>query len=510
MAKQKKNIESAEEHAETWLMRQIDRGRWQPGEKLPTLSEMCQYCSVSRVPIVYAVQRLVKKGLLRSRRGSGIFVSGTASGHKLVSQGRFQWQRVSQAIQNEIITRLHAHHAFLPSIKELMERYATSRRTIKKALIYLEEHHVVTQKGSRYFIRLGEKTRPKNSILFLCHQQLDEIGASNFSALSMSDFIRSLEGECQQRNLTLKISAFRSFREVLSILKKELTRGTIVYFPRKEITAVLEQLMPISKPFAIIDDFGAVNVTSLLSTLTHKRFTACTIDELYAGKQVGLHALVNGHRHCAFFSPFHEESFSQQRFLGIQQEFELQPHTSLISLTLNNKKVNLHIDMLNDLQKNYPFTIHKPQLTNANVAPVVLDEYLNAREFNWVLHSPLWNTQFENAYKQKLDTVLWPLFDQALSKQKCTLWIGVNDSVALSALRFLKLKATNTRKKISLIGFDNSIPASYNRLTSFDFNLSKTAHWLIDHIVSTDRSNAGTICKHQGSLMIRESVRNNQ
>ncbi len=54
-----------------------------PGIKLPTIQEMCVLFQVSRTPLEQALQSLESRGLLRRRRGSGIYVAETA-GQKTV------------------------------------------------------------------------------------------------------------------------------------------------------------------------------------------------------------------------------------------------------------------------------------------------------------------------------------------------------------------------------------------------------------------------------------------
>lgn len=52
----------------------ILQGKYQPGEQLPTETELCDCFSVSKITIRQAVQILVKKNLVKKVRGKGTFV----------------------------------------------------------------------------------------------------------------------------------------------------------------------------------------------------------------------------------------------------------------------------------------------------------------------------------------------------------------------------------------------------------------------------------------------------
>ncbi len=56
------------------LRKDIQQGRYTPGEQLALEKEMCQQYGVSRITIKRAVDELVKQGLVVKRRGSGTFV----------------------------------------------------------------------------------------------------------------------------------------------------------------------------------------------------------------------------------------------------------------------------------------------------------------------------------------------------------------------------------------------------------------------------------------------------
>jgi GntR family transcriptional repressor for pyruvate dehydrogenase complex len=57
------------------LIKQIDSGALQPGDRLPTEAQLCARHGVSRSVVREAVQRIKSRGLLLSRQGSGVYVA---------------------------------------------------------------------------------------------------------------------------------------------------------------------------------------------------------------------------------------------------------------------------------------------------------------------------------------------------------------------------------------------------------------------------------------------------
>jgi GntR family transcriptional repressor for pyruvate dehydrogenase complex len=59
------------------LQAQIESGHLRPGERLPTEAQLAAQHGVSRSVVREAVQRIKSRGLLRSRQGSGVYVTTT-------------------------------------------------------------------------------------------------------------------------------------------------------------------------------------------------------------------------------------------------------------------------------------------------------------------------------------------------------------------------------------------------------------------------------------------------
>ncbi len=59
----------------TLIQEQIESGKWQPGERIPTEQELCHLYDISRSPVRQALKELAYDGLLIRRPGRGTFVN---------------------------------------------------------------------------------------------------------------------------------------------------------------------------------------------------------------------------------------------------------------------------------------------------------------------------------------------------------------------------------------------------------------------------------------------------
>lgn len=60
---------------ENTLRQSIEGGRWQPGERLPSIRTLCHQHGFSKITVQHALQRLEARGLIEARERSGFFVS---------------------------------------------------------------------------------------------------------------------------------------------------------------------------------------------------------------------------------------------------------------------------------------------------------------------------------------------------------------------------------------------------------------------------------------------------
>jgi GntR family frlABCD operon transcriptional regulator len=93
------------------IKEEINRGKYLPGQQLPSESIFCEKYSVSRITARRAITDLVKEGVLHSQQGKGSFVKEAKVKRELISVGGFTESTTasgknpsSQILSNTIIT----------------------------------------------------------------------------------------------------------------------------------------------------------------------------------------------------------------------------------------------------------------------------------------------------------------------------------------------------------------------------------------------------------------------
>ncbi|GAA0785189.1 PLP-dependent aminotransferase family protein [Marinobacterium sediminicola] len=64
---------------EKWILQGIRDQRWPPGERLPSIRELCEYKQLSKATVMHALQRLEAQGILEARPKSGYYVTHPAN-----------------------------------------------------------------------------------------------------------------------------------------------------------------------------------------------------------------------------------------------------------------------------------------------------------------------------------------------------------------------------------------------------------------------------------------------
>jgi GntR family transcriptional regulator len=91
------------------LEQAIVSGRWRPGERLASESELCDHFGISRTTVRQALARLEQEGMVIRRKGLGTFVSSTTPRMWLVQsqEGFFHDEvlRLGRAVASQILRR---------------------------------------------------------------------------------------------------------------------------------------------------------------------------------------------------------------------------------------------------------------------------------------------------------------------------------------------------------------------------------------------------------------------
>jgi GntR family transcriptional regulator, histidine utilization repressor len=101
-----------------YLKRELAQGRWQPGARMPSESELVERFEVSRMTVNRALRELQSEGLIERVAGLGTFA---AHPHRVSSVLKIR------DLQEEIIERGHRHHAEVHFAREERATAAVGR-----------------------------------------------------------------------------------------------------------------------------------------------------------------------------------------------------------------------------------------------------------------------------------------------------------------------------------------------------------------------------------------------
>jgi DNA-binding LacI/PurR family transcriptional regulator len=80
-----------------------------------------------------------------------------------------------------------------------------------------------------------------------------------------------------------------------------------------------------------------------------------------------------------------------------------------------------------------------------------------------------------------------PLFRKALALKRVTAWVCVNDAMALVAQDYLKARKIGMPQRLSLIGFDDTMEAFGQGLSSYNFNVANVVQTMLGHLLKPSR-----------------------
>ena len=463
----------------------IRNKNWKEGDRLPTLRDLALHFRVSHVSVMHAIRRLESEGIIYTIRGSGMYIGCNQTKKGPVTEKEsVKWKCIQDQLMRSIVGGEFTDRKELPPMKILQHRYDANYRTIKKALHSLEQEQVIQRYGRGYRILTRKGIQKKDTIYFITIYPLSSIGAANFTALALSEFVRTLEGECIRRNLQLRMVAAQD-TGILHRIRHDITNlGILLYFPREQGASILSYIHECRAPIAIIDDYEYLKMEQLRILQKRKQLFMFGIDEEYAGRRVGRFLIECGHRGIAFISPFHNERFSRLRYEGIVSSVKGFEGLSVVPFTIEESKIAYHgklLSMMKSFEKHW--SVFSSNEKHTDSVPVVLDEYLDPERYSWIFNENFWYMQFESAYRKLLQKMCTPLFEQAFADKMITAWVGANDSISLVAKQFLDTKMGNTKRPIALIGYDNTAEAMYRNLSSFEFSLSSIARQAIDAVL---------------------------
>jgi DNA-binding LacI/PurR family transcriptional regulator/DNA-binding transcriptional regulator YhcF (GntR family) len=518
---------SAMDKACEFIKRNLDQGVWQPGERLPSTKRLAASVGVSPVNISKAVVLLKSRGLIHGipRGPTRAGAEGSAKSADSETGGRLQdFKRT--ALEKDILSGAYAHLGKLPSAKELQARYRCSFNTLRKILRALASEGVLRVEGRSHILAAYSRNRTHGRIVFITHR-----AGVMLSAFNKADrlVIETLENECGRHGLDfdrMGIDFYNSIEVRKALMGPAIREPALGYIVdlwwystehfRKAYTDVLAHLKAQKKPVAIIDELATFALP--LELASNASFQVFRPQGRSAGGRIGRFLLEKGHHSVAYLSSTHNFSWSQERLAGIRDQFSNagRPHGVKrfvwdTALWETIDATALHIHSIPGLTDDIIRRLSSIHLTGNQAEEMFRavkefrerdlfdkfdpDDFADYRRNFANLAAVIKRNPSQDfleeiyeAFLRKGETrlatmTLGPLFKKAANDRTITAWVCANDSMAFSALSFLRERKIAVPGVVSVIGFDNTpVKALDKGLTSFDFNVLGAVHHILNFI----------------------------
>jgi len=448
----------------------IASGAYQPGAILPSRGELARMLSLSPDTVALAIGQLKRAGILAGVRGQRCWIPHQVSEQQRTLLGRSSkvqrtWDAVAERLKDDITTGAFPAGSALPTCKELSGRYRTSYVTLRKALDSLESLQLLTRRGRNFVVPAAALPAGRSHILFIWFNHLPYLPTHDTD----SSFIRALERECLRNSVVLEkriVWADPRGRVILwrhrdpapvekSIVESCMGVVYLVNWFASVNTVVFDWLAHLGKPVSIVDWLGDWNLPPAISGKPHIQLLRSSVTKR-PGFDAGRFLISLGHRRIAYFSPYGLE-WPAVRMQGIIDACKLAGATYGVEAFIQHQ-----VGTEEEFQKLFGKRYSSIRSTMES-PPDFPREYEAGREN---LAGTAW-LEYENA---TYFSTLFPLFADALARRQITAWVGCNDAVCMMAFSFLRSRQVAIPRKISLIGFGNTLASVKADMTSYDFN----------------------------------------
>jgi DNA-binding LacI/PurR family transcriptional regulator/DNA-binding transcriptional regulator YhcF (GntR family) len=494
------------------LRKRLQAGMWAPGQRLPSLLQLADMCSVSRSTMWHVLDILKKESLLHAHRGGAIIAGVVGSVLPSSASRGYAWEQVKDRISKEILGGSFLSNEKIP-INKMARRYGVAIDTLKKALVQLVEEGLLIREGRRFRHALGSSRKHPGTMVLIATGDAE-------SGVLITDprteqVIEAFERECFRLGYQSRCEGFNG-RDPRSLLKlqdriKEIghVTGIIINlwmdwnetYWRRWID-MLASLSHKDIPVITIDQDGALMFPATL--LERPLFRVLRIAGVRAGEMVGQMLLRQGHTRIAFLHPGSSAPWVQSRYAGLLQccqriggagctaelysldEINDTYDLTLAVLGLDEKSIHsiYRTRLSNDDLRSLTDRLHSKQWqrlkeklasapTNHSVQAVArfMTGFAQSTHVPWI-YNYMVDAMVHIASNSAGQYFLVPFFSNVLQNSTATAWVCGEDKTALWALEYLQSQGKKVPENISLIGFENWREAREHQMSTYDFNMN--------------------------------------
>ncbi|MBD3243596.1 MAG: GntR family transcriptional regulator [Chitinivibrionales bacterium] len=464
----------------------------QPGDRLPTLASLARDAGVSLHTMHLAVRRLADRGLLSVRRRAGILWQNPTIAVELPSRTHTPAVRPRRGdlLVREIETELlsGALPTPLPSMKELRGRYRAGYQTVRDALRVMAERGIIMRRGREWVMRRVEhRTGTAEIVLIAPSPDMTRLA---HQGAKVAEFCAAMERECSLQGTRLRFAS--SFHPVAPDAS-HLGYLVVATHSPDTVAKIASGLRSGGRPVVVVDILGDCPLPRLArgARVPIVRIQEATV----AARQAALHLRELGHRRVAFVSPYKPggTGWVGDRMQGVRDVY-------------GGDVVELWCDDLLSPEGTRSW-VERSLMPTLKRATATL--CADIREKTCMVGEDWLRAELAPSISSRYtESHLQPLFQRAAADPSITAWIGANDDVALSALRYLARERIDVPAQVSVIGFDGTREGLLARLSTFDFNIPafvRTALELVLRPRAPRNARPAAVIDIPGVLVMRET-----
>lgn len=475
----------AVDKAHAGLQRHIERARALGESRLPSVRQLARGIGVSHVSILKALERLRAAGTVAVSQGRGIRLADSdppGNSEAGAPPRRRRWQQLVTQLEHDILNGVYTEGTDLPSRKQLAIRYGVCHRTLHKALADLVNNRALVPHGKSLTVPLPSSGHPHGTVVLVAREttgpELEMLGSRTH------DRLRTVESECARLGLNIEMFPFTYARgaaasgELLDDHVRTNVSGTVLGYliwtlgiNDTALQALLAHARHRDRPVALLDELGCVSLTPAQQHGGAVRVLPIATSAR-AGSNVCRYLLSLGHRHIAYISPFHRTQWSRNRLAGLRHTFARAGLPDAVRAYTLSRTKRINEFLAPDDPDRRALDLHLADLLHQTTRRTL------ARTLQAFRRTLTRNMEYEERRE-----FLRPLLDNALSESATTAWVGCSDDVAIQCLDYLRDHDRAVPHDISVLGFDDTVEAFVNRLTSYNFNMPAITRAMIRHVL---------------------------